>query len=88
MPCVNVGQPDSNCIGKEFGLSSDDDKWWNPVKAHHGTHVFGTIGASGENSQGVEGVIGDANVCYIIGRVFGETGLGSSMSVSQMEKYH
>jgi len=42
--------------------------------------VFGTIGASGTNNEGVQGVIPDGNVCYIIARVFGESGIGSSMS--------
>jgi len=80
VPCYNVGESDSNCIGAEFGVPEGDGLWWNPQNAYHGTHVFGSIGASGENNEGVQGVIPDGNVCYVIARVFGETPGGSTMS--------
>ena len=80
VPCFNVGQSDSNCIGAEFGVEANDGEWWNPINKPHGTHVFGTIGASGENNEGVQGVIPDGQLWFIIARVFGESGAGSSMS--------
>ena len=82
VPCYNVGQSDSNCIGAEFGVMANDGEWWNPQTKPHGTHVFGTIGASGKNNEGMQGIIPDGQVCYIIARVFGESGVGSSMSDS------
>lgn len=54
--------------------------WYNPIRKFHGTHVFGTIGASGLNNEGIRGVISDGNICFLIGRVFGENGDGSRMS--------
>lgn len=45
-----------------------------------GTHVAGVIGASGNNNAGMQGVIGDGNFCFLIARVFGETGSGARMS--------
>jgi serine protease len=80
IPCLLHNQEESNCIGKEFGIADGDGLWYNPIRKFHGTHVAGTIGASGKNKYGIQGVINDGNICFIIGRVFGENGGGTRMS--------
>jgi serine protease len=50
------------------------------VVKYHGTHVAGTIGASGTNNEGIEGIVADNNICFLIARVFGESGDGAKMS--------
>jgi serine protease len=79
IPCTDITKSGTNCIGKEFGISSSD-KWYNPISKYHGTHVAGTIGATALNNDGIQGVINDGKFCFIIGRVFGEADAGASMS--------
>ena len=80
IPCLPHDQEDTNCIGKEFGIDDGDGLWYNPIRKFHGTHVAGTIGATGKNNLGIQGIINDGNICFIIGRVFGESGGGTRMS--------
>jgi serine protease len=80
IPCLPRGYNNTNCIGKEFGLEDGDGTWYNPIRKYHGTHVAGTIGASGLNQHGIVGIVPDGNFCFLIGRVFGESGAGSHMS--------
>lgn len=42
--------------------------------------MAGIIGASGQNSAGIQGVINDGNICFINARVFGESNGGTRMS--------
>ena len=42
--------------------------------------MAGIIGASGQNNIGVQGVINDGNICFMIARVFGESSGGTRMS--------
>lgn len=43
-------------------------------------HVAGVIGARGDNGIGIQGIIPDGNFCFLVGRVFGESGAGSKIS--------
>jgi serine protease len=82
-PCSNVGSASANCVGKSFVGSSNnpdvDYPWYNPIGWNfHGTHVFGTIGAIGGNG-GITSMIPDSSgVCYLITRVFDDSGSGAS----------
>lgn len=80
IPCLPIDDENTNCIGAEFGLGAFDGLWHNPRKKYHGTHVAGVIGARGDNGSGVQGIIPDGNFCFLIGRVFGESGVGTRMS--------
>lgn len=44
-----------------------------------GTHIAGTIAASGKNGLGVQGMINDDNICLIVARVFAN-GISTSTS--------
>lgn len=77
LPCRSKNA--ANCIGREFGLSNSNERWFNPENPH-GTHVAGTIGALGNNDEGVVGMIPDGDVCYIIARVFGDKSEGARFS--------
>jgi serine protease len=80
IPCLPIDDENTNCVGAEFGLGLFDGLWHNPIKRYHGTHVAGVIGARGDNGFGVQGIIPDGNFCFLIGRVFGESGTGTKMS--------
>jgi serine protease len=80
IPCLPYDQEDTNCIGKEFGIADGDGVWYDPINKFHGTHVAGIIGANGQNNLGIQGILNDTNFCFIIGRVFGESGGGTRMS--------
>lgn len=84
IPCLSRTHNQTNCIGKEFGLEDGDGVWYNPMAKYHGTHVAGTIGATqldNTTSGSIHGVIPDGNICFVIGRVFGESGAtGTRMS--------
>jgi serine protease len=77
-PCGPSGNP-TNCKGKTFGTLSFGVEWYNP-RDPHGTHIAGTIGAIGKNSLGVAGMLQDADVCYLIARVFGDDDKSTSTS--------
>ena len=76
---------DTRCIGQAF-LTKDDlddgQDWYNSKRAH-GMHVAGTIAASWLNSAGISGMIGDEQLCLVIGRVFGDTGSADVAQVAQ-----
>jgi Subtilase family len=82
-PSIPTYGGDGNCRGASFG--SDTEHWFRPgPNAGHGTHILGIIGAIGNNNEGVIGVIPNttaANVCYIVARVFADSGQGQFMSV-------
>jgi serine protease len=78
--CIDISSSNTNCIGAEFGLTRNDGRWYSPVIRYHGTHVAGTVGATALNKDGVSGVINNQDFCFLIGRVFGETSEGASMS--------
>lgn len=42
--------------------------------------MAGVIGARGDNGFGIQGILSDGNFCFLIGRVFGESGAGSKIS--------
>jgi len=73
LPCLPRNKKSANCRGRSFELSSKREKWWNAQLASHGTHVMGIIGAL-HNRRGVVGMVPDANICYLVARVFGEKG--------------
>lgn len=73
LACYPKNESSLNCVGREFGLSSSDDHWYDAQLAFHGTHVAGTIGALA-NNVGTVGMIPDNDVCYVFARVFGESG--------------
>jgi serine protease len=83
LPCRNVNAADSNCIGESFGVGNLP--WFAPgAKAWHGTHVFGTMAANGDNDQGVTSMVPDSeasDICYMIIRVFDDDGNGQFASV-------
>ncbi|GKZ00791.1 hypothetical protein MPSEU_001030800 [Mayamaea pseudoterrestris] len=72
LPCRS--RPE-NCVGQDFASTYDGDSWSTPLYAH-GTHVMGTIGALGNNNLGIEGMIPDGNVCYLIGKALMSDGIG------------
>jgi serine protease len=76
-PCGPSGNP-TNCKGISFGLATGLE-WYNPIDVH-GTHIAGTIGAIGKNNLGVAGMLQDADVCYLIARVFGDDDKSTSTS--------
>ncbi len=61
---INTGEIDGNGIDDDHNGYVDDRRGWdfanndnNPMDDHfHGTHVAGTIGAAGNNGQGIVGV--------------------------------
>jgi hypothetical protein len=83
IPCRNIDSGNSNCIGVSIGI--DGQSWWAPAtRAWHGTHVFGTIAAIGNNGQGVTSMVPDSDasgICYMIVRVFDDAGSGQFASV-------
>jgi serine protease len=83
IPCRNVNAVDSNCMGASFGV--DGQPWFAPgSRAWHGTHVFGTMGAIGDNNRGVTSMVPnseDSNICYMFARVFDDQGNGQFVSV-------
>jgi serine protease len=83
VPCRDVNDVDTNCMGASFGIG--DLPWYAPQnQAWHGTHVFGTIGATGNNGIGITSMVpnsDDNNICYMIVRVFGDDGGGQYASV-------
>jgi serine protease len=80
IPCLPLDSENTNCVGKEFGIDAGDGLWYNPIRRVHGTHVTGTIGANGLNNVGIQGIVNDGNLCFIIGRVFGESSEGTRIS--------
>lgn len=70
------GPGDRGCLGRSFGIS---DAWYQDGNSH-GTHVAGTIGALGQNGNGVRGMVKDDHICYIFARVFDDAGNGASTS--------
>lgn len=70
--CRSIDDEDTNCVGMSF-VEGGNEKWYAP-QSTHGTHVYGTIGASRSNNQGVSGMLTDDNVCFLIGQVFGKDG--------------
>jgi serine protease len=76
-PCGPSAHP-TNCKGITFGLPRGVE-WYNPTDPH-GTHIAGTIGAMGKNNLGVAGMLQDADVCYLIARVFGDDDKSTSTS--------
>ena len=78
VPCFNVGQSDSNCIGAEFGVEANDGEWWNPINKPHGTHVFGTIGASGEIMKGFKVLFLMDNFASSLREYLGNLGQGQA----------
>jgi serine protease len=83
LPCRNINSSNSNCIGTSIGINGQP--WWAPgSRAWHGTHVFGTMAAVGNNGQGITSMVPDsdaAGICYLIVRVFDDTGNGQYASV-------
>jgi subtilisin family serine protease len=71
----------------------DDIRGWDFVQgdndpmdfAHHGTHVAGTIGASGNNGVGGTGVCWNASIMPL--RVLGSTGSGSTADIIAAVNY-
>lgn len=76
LPCRDITEEDTNCIGKEFGI--EDELWYAPANPH-GTHVFGTISAIRNNERGIAGMVSESNVCYLFAMIFGSDG-GSKTS--------
>jgi hypothetical protein len=83
LPCRNTNSGNSNCIGTSFGVRGQP--WWAPgSRAWHGTHVFGTMAAVGNNNQGVTSMVPDSEtfgICYLVVRVFDDNGSGQYASV-------
>lgn len=84
IPCFNMGTSRATCIGAEFGIAADEF-WDQPETLSHGTMVAGIIGAIRGNNEGISGVVGNANVCYVIARVFGDSGMGTADLSSILE---
>lgn len=69
-----------NCIGKEFGTALEEGAKWNAPISPHGTLVAGIIGASRDNGLGIRGIVDGQTVCWIVGRVFGDSSPDSFLS--------
>ena len=78
LPCRDILDEDTNCIGKEFGV--EGETWNNPLNPH-GTHVFGIIGARRNNELGIVGQVTNTNVCYIFAQIFGKDGTSRNSAV-------
>jgi serine protease len=78
-PCTTDASGNPNCIGYSF-ISSDP--WDAPVENWHGTHVTGIIGSlSGNSPYSNVGIMPTRNgICYLIYRVFPESGAGAPWS--------
>jgi len=64
-----------DCIGWDF-VNSDND----PIDDYgHGTHVAGTVGAKGNNGEGVSGVMWDVQLMAL--KVLGATGSGTTADI-------
>jgi serine protease len=64
------------CTGRAFLPEYEQEQgqdWYNPM-VEHGTHVAGTLAASGLNNFGMAGMIPDEHVCLVICRIFGDYG--------------
>jgi serine protease len=83
LPCRNINSSNSNCIGTSIGV--EGQPWWAPgSRAWHGTHVFGTMAAVGNNGQGITSMIPDSEtsgICYLVVRIFDDAGSGQYASV-------
>lgn len=67
--------------GKNFADGNDDTM----DRYGHGTHVAGSIGATGNNGQGIAGVVWNAPILAV--KVLGDNGSGSTEGVAQGMKY-
>jgi serine protease len=77
-PCLTETDGKTNCIGYSFVA----DPWDAPARNAHGTHVMGIIGSLGGSGPFTNiGVMPTRNdICYVIYRVFAESGGGASWS--------
>jgi serine protease len=77
-PCLTDANSKTNCIGYSFVT----DPWNAPLSNSHGTHVMGIIGSLGGSGPFTNvGVMPTRNdICYVIYRVFAESGGGASWS--------
>jgi hypothetical protein len=78
LPCRDIQANDTNCIGKEFGVTGET--WYSPLNPH-GTHVFGIIGAKRNNDLGIIGQVTESNVCYMHAQIFGADGSSKNSAV-------
>lgn len=67
--------------GKNFADNNDDTM----DRYGHGTHVAGSIGAKGNNGQGVAGVVWNAPILAV--KVLGDSGSGTTEGVAAGMKY-
>jgi len=83
----NAGEIAGNGIDDDANGFVDDIRGWDFVQgdndpmdfAHHGTHVAGTIGASGNNGTGGTGVCWKSTIMPL--RVLGSTGSGTTADI-------
>ena len=83
----NAGEIANNGIDDDGNGFIDDIRGWDFVQAdndpmdfaHHGTHVAGTIGASGNNGTGGTGVCWTSTIMPL--RVLGSTGSGTTADI-------
>lgn len=83
----NTAEIPGNGVDDDANGFIDDVRGWDFVQgdndpmdfAHHGTHVAGTIGASGNNGTGGTGVCWNATIMPL--RVLGSTGSGFSSDI-------
>jgi hypothetical protein len=82
IPCRG-NSDNSNCKGASFGINGEP--WSDPgSRAWHGTHVFGTLAAVGNNGLGVTSMVPDSEtsgICYLFVRIFNDAGTGQYASV-------
>ena len=89
----NAAETAGNGIDDDGNGFIDDIRGWDFVQgdndpmdfAHHGTHVAGTIGASGNNTIGGTGVCWNSTIMPL--RVLGSTGSGSTADIIAAVNY-
>jgi subtilisin family serine protease len=78
----NLGHEDLQTTNVDgVNLTAETD--WSDDQAHHGTHVAGTILATGGNGKGVVGVIPTGNANLYIAKVFDVSGSAPSSVIIQ-----